>query len=99
MASEKWFIFPGWPDIRCWKVIAGRSMKPEDFIPALQNQRTALLTGFKSKSGKAFDAYLILDAKAKTFSFAFDARAPDQNGNVPSALKLTRPKQKAKRKP
>jgi hypothetical protein len=38
------------------KVISQRAMKPEDFIPALQNGRTELLSGFKSKEGKGFDA-------------------------------------------
>ena len=46
-------------------------MSPEEYIPALQHGRSALLSGFKSKEGKAFDAYLVWDAKAKKFSFAF----------------------------
>jgi hypothetical protein len=46
-------------------------MSPEEYIPALQRGRSALLSGFKSKEGKAFDAYLVWDAKAKKFSFAF----------------------------
>jgi hypothetical protein len=49
-------------------------MKPEDFIPTFQNGRTELLTGFQSKEGKAFDARLLCDAKAKNFSFAFEER-------------------------
>jgi hypothetical protein len=40
-------------------------MSPEEYIPALQHGRSALLSGFKSKEGKAFDAYLVWDAKAK----------------------------------
>jgi DNA topoisomerase III len=72
LATERWFTFPGWPEIRCWKVIANRPMKPEDFIPALQNGRTELLTSFRSKQGKAFNACLVFNAKAKKFSFAFE---------------------------
>ena len=96
LATEKWFTFPGWPDIRCWKVISQRTMNPGDFIPALQNGRTELLTGFKSKQGKAFDAYLAFDAKAKKFSFEFADKPAVQNGGA-RTLKLTRPKGKRKR--
>jgi hypothetical protein len=51
-----------------WKLIAKRTMKPEDFIPAFQNGRTGLLIGFQSKEGKAFDARLVYDAKASLTS-------------------------------
>jgi hypothetical protein len=27
LATEKWFTFPGWPDVRCWKLIAKRTRK------------------------------------------------------------------------
>jgi DNA topoisomerase-3 len=89
LATEKWFTFPGWSDIRCWKVIAGRTMKPEDFIPALRNGRTELLTGFRSRKGNAFDSYLVFDAETKKFSFAFQAKAPASSAIT---LKLTKPK-------
>ena len=72
-------------------------MKPGDFIPALQNGRTELLTGFKSKGGKAFDAYLAFDAKANKFSFEFADKPAAQNGGA-RTLKLTKPKGKGKRK-
>jgi hypothetical protein len=78
LATEKWFTFPGWPDVRCWKLIAKRTMKPEDFIQAFQNGRAELITGFQSKEGKAFDARLVYDAKAKNFSFAFEEKPPGQ---------------------
>ena len=93
LAAEKWFTFPGWPEVRCWKVIANRTMKPEDFIPALQNGRTELLTGFRSREGKAFDSYLVFNAESKRFSFAFQAKAP-----ASSAITLNPTKPKGKRK-
>jgi hypothetical protein len=65
--------------------MAGRSLleahsqaHPEDFIQAFQNGRTELITGFQSKEGKAFDARLVYDAKAKNFSFAFEEKPPGQ---------------------
>ena len=85
LAAEKWFTFPGWPEIRCWKTIANRTMKPEDFIPALQNGRTELLSGFRSRKGKAFDCYLVLDAESKRFSFAFEDKPAVQNGGIVTA--------------
>jgi len=98
LATEKWFTFPGWPDVRCWKLIAKRSMKPEEFIQAFQNGRSELLTGFQSKEGKAFDARLVYDAKAKNFSFAFEEKHPAQKNDGAIALTLTKPKGKWKRK-
>ena len=53
-------------------------MKPEDFIQAFQNGRAELITGFQSKEGKAFDARMVYDAKAKNFSFAFEEKPPGQ---------------------
>jgi hypothetical protein len=97
LATEKWFTFPGWPDVRCWKVIAKRTMKPEDFIQAFQYGRTELLTGFQSKEGKAFDARLVYDPKAKNFSFAFEEKPPAQKNGGAITLKLTKPKWKRKR--
>jgi hypothetical protein len=69
-------------------------MKPEDFIPALQNGRTELLTGFRSRKGNAFDSYLVFDAETKKFSFAFQTKAPASSAIT---LKLTKPKGKRKR--
>ena len=82
LETERWFTFPGWPEIRCWKTIANRTMKPEDFIPALQTGCSELLTGFRSKDGKTFDSYLVFDAAAKRFSFAFEQKSAAQNGGV-----------------
>ncbi len=93
LATEKWFTFPGWPDVRCWKLIAKRTMKPEDFIPALQDGRTQMLTGFRSKQGNAFSAYLVFSAKAKKFSLAFEEKAPVKIVE----LKLPKPKGNRKR--
>jgi DNA topoisomerase-3 len=74
LESEKFFTFPGWPSVRCWKTIARRTMKPEDFALALQAGRTEMLTGFKSKEGNPFSAYLVFNGTEKPFSFAFDEK-------------------------
>jgi DNA topoisomerase III len=74
LESEKFFTFPGWPSVRCWKTIARRTMKPEDFALALQAGRTEMLTGFKSKEGNPFSAYLVFNETEKAFSFAFDEK-------------------------
>jgi DNA topoisomerase III len=87
LATERWFTFPGWPEVRCWRTIANRTMKPEDFIPALQTGSSKLLTGFRSKQGKTFDSYLVFNAAAKRFSFAFEEKSAVQNDGV-SAHKL-----------
>ena len=51
-------------------------MKPEEFIPALESGRTQMLTGFRSKAGNAFSAYLVFSAKAKKVSLAFEEKPP-----------------------
>jgi DNA topoisomerase III len=79
LENEKFFTFPGWPDVRCWKTIAGRTMKPEEFVPAFEAGRTQMLTGFRSKAGKTFSAYLVFSAKAKKVSFAFEDKPPVHN--------------------
>jgi hypothetical protein len=73
-------------------------MKPEEFIQAFQNGRSELLTGFQSKEGKAFDARLVYDAKAKNFSFAFEEKPPAHKAGGAIALTLTKPKGKGKGK-
>jgi C-terminal repeat of topoisomerase len=78
--------------------MAKRTMKPEDFIQAFQNGRTELLTGFRSKEGKAFDARLVFDAKAENFSFTFEEKPPAQKNGGAITLKLTKPMGKGKRK-
>jgi len=90
LESEKYFTYPGWPEVRCWKVIARRAMQPEDFGPALQTGRTELLEGFKSKEGNPFSAYLVFDGKKNKFSFGFNERQEAKR----VTLKLTKPRRK-----
>lgn len=93
--AGRWFSFPGWPEVRCWKVIAGRAMRPEEFIPALEHGRTGPLSGFKGKGDKPFAACVVLDRKTGRFGFDFLPRgrqAPPESSPNGFALKLTRPR-------
>ena len=58
-----------------WKIIAGKRITRAMAKKLLSRGETGVLTGFKSKSGKAFDAKLILAENQVKFNF------PDR-GNV-----------------
>lgn len=63
------------PDARCgWqqcRMVCGKSLSPGEIESLLQNGQTGIIKGMKSKSGKTFNARLLLD-ESHTLSFSFD---------------------------
>ncbi len=63
--------------------IAGRKIKESELKALLKDGKTDLLSGFKSKAGKSFDAVLVLEDGEIRFNFP-DAVAPvESNINCP----------------
>jgi len=52
-----------------WRTVAGRPLKPVEVTRLLEEGRTGLLRGFKSKAGRRFAAYLTLAESGITFAF------------------------------
>lgn len=65
------------PDEGCrwiqYKMICGVQLKASDITMLLQNGRTPLIKGMKSRSGRQFDAFLVIDDHAAV-SFEFPAK-------------------------
>lgn len=57
-----------------WKEICGKKLTDSQINGLLTKKKTGLIKGFVSKSGKKFDAYLILDENNK-IAFSFDKPA------------------------
>lgn len=53
------------------KAIAGKKITENQVIMLCKSGRTAIIKGFKSKSGSAFDAYLAIDKAKKEVCFQF----------------------------
>ncbi len=53
--------------------VCGKEITPELLLQILQKGRSDLLLGFTSKSGKPFDAYLVLSKDKKKLTFEFPA--------------------------
>lgn len=60
-----------------WKTVAGKKLTATQARTLLAGQTTALIKGFKSKAGKAFDARLKLDGPDAKVTFVFQPRNPD----------------------
>ena len=58
-----------------WKTVAGKRLERETLELLLRGEKTPLLKGFKGRSGKAFDAFLIMQPDGKT-QFEFPERVP-----------------------
>ncbi|MCQ2091920.1 MAG: DNA topoisomerase [Fibrobacter sp.] len=56
-----------------FKTVAGKKLRAVDIKALLSGQKTELISGFKSKKGDSFDAYLKLEADGRT-SFEFVRR-------------------------
>lgn len=56
-----------------WKTIAGKTITAAQVKKLVEKGKTDLIKGFKSKTGKSFDAYLLLDEGGKT-AFEFPNR-------------------------
>lgn len=71
--TPKAWTFPGWPELTCWKTMAGRKMRAEDYRDALvagmDGRPGPTLKGFKSKAGKPFSAALKLSGNRFEFDF------------------------------
>lgn len=52
-----------------WNTIAGKKLTDKDKADLLTKKKTKLLNGFTSKSGKSFDAYLVLKDSKIEFEF------------------------------
>lgn len=71
--NSKAFGCTGWKEgctFTIWKTIAGKTLTENQVKALLEKGKTNLIKGFKGKSGKSFDAYLVLDSNHKvTFEF------------------------------
>jgi DNA topoisomerase-3 len=56
-------------DFYIWKLVAGRELKPAEATTLLAGRKTNLLRGFRSKKGRRFPAYLVLEEGAVRFVF------------------------------
>lgn len=59
-----------------WNTIAGKKISDKDKIDLLTKGKTKLISGFQSKSGKSFDAILVMK-EDKTISFEFPNKSSD----------------------
>lgn len=62
-----------------WRDIAGKTLNDESMKALLTKGETRLLSGFKSKSGKTFDAYVVVNENGEK-SFRFDKRIKNDIG-------------------
>jgi len=62
-----------------WKKVAGKTLSQVQIKQLLENGRTRKIKGFKSKTGKSFDA--ILELKDGKVEFCFDSPAPGGSGD------------------
>lgn len=66
------------PDEHCswvqFRNICGVQLSVKDIASLIKNRRTPLLKGMKSKSGKKFNAYIVLDDNAAS-AFEFENKA------------------------
>ncbi len=58
-----------------WRTIAGKKLSDDTLKKLIRERQTGLISGFKSKSGKTFDAYLKMDDEGQV-SFEF----PEKKG-------------------
>lgn len=59
--------------------VCGKQVNDEAIMALLENGKTTLLKGLKSKAGKSFDAYLVLQEDSST-SFEFPPRSKNKKG-------------------
>ena len=69
METAKGFSCSGYKEQGCnfviWKQIAGKKITTKQAQDLMQNGKTGLINGFKAKSGKKFDAALVLGHDGK----------------------------------
>ena len=66
-------------DFVIWDTVASKKITKKAVKQLLENKRTDKIKGFKSKAGKSFDAYLILDENNKV---AFDFNEAKKESNL-----------------
>ena len=69
-----------------WKEIAGKAISPSTARALLRRGRSPLLKGFRSRSGRTFEARLKLEEGAVRFDFSSEdpaPRGPDPERNPP----------------
>lgn len=52
-------------DFKLWKLVAGKKLTDKNVADLLTKGRTGKISGFKSKAGKAFSAYLVLNEECE----------------------------------
>lgn len=62
-----------------WKEICGKKLTKTQVKSLIENKQTGLIKGFTGKSGKTFDAYLVIDDTTKSAKFSFDAPSSKEN--------------------
>jgi DNA topoisomerase-3 len=90
----------GWRDgckFAIWKSIAGKPISPRTARALLRRGQSPPLKGFRSRSGRTFEARLRLEEGAVRFDFGSEGRAPEApQGNAPGQ---TSPQSPAVRSP
>lgn len=75
--TDKGFLCSGWKETGCdfgiWKVVAGKKLTKSQISDLLTKGKTGLIKGFKSKTGKSFDAYIYMDENHK-MQFEFEKK-------------------------
>ena len=56
------------------KASLAKAIATEKVIRLIEKGKTSLIKGFKSKAGKEFDAYLVVDKTTKKIKFEFPAK-------------------------
>lgn len=79
---EKYFMFPGYPDIRFWKSVAGRDMSAEDYILVLENHPTPVEfhNFYSTKKQRPFSAPVRLNEENNEIELAFDDKKSKGKG-------------------
>jgi DNA topoisomerase III len=76
-------------DFRSGRMILQQPIERDQMKKLLQTGRTDLLTGFVSKKGRKFKAFLVKQPDGK-IGFEFQARAPKEKSEKPAEEKATR---------
>jgi DNA topoisomerase-3 len=76
-------------DFRSGRMILQQPIERAQMQKLLESGRTELLTGFVSKKGRRFKAFLVKQPDGK-IGFEFQPRAPKEKTDAPAAEKPTR---------
>ena len=77
-----YFIFPGYPESRFYKLAAKRPTTAEEYAAALASETPIFLEGFVSKTGATFSAAFRFSPETKRMEFEFAPRAPGSRPNA-----------------